>query len=123
MKVHELIHELNSLDQDAEVHLATQPNYPLEHGVSVVVQTDPTEGLEITRGRPWQDNDAQADISGWWIYDPNDEDYEPRGPFVERDGAKIGLEQMAHDHTPIVYIAEGESHNYLSAEARRAVGW
>ena len=119
MNVYELKRILKDVDDDTEVRIASQQQWPFEYSVDVVAVTDPAEHLEIIMGRPFTDEPDGT----WWIWDPDDEDFEPRGPFVDSNGAEIGLEQIKSDHTPVLYIAEYNQLGYLPGEARKAVGW
>ena len=53
MNVQELIDQLQDMDPDAEVRLATQPSYPLQAKVSTVAEvfldSDADEGIEEPR--------------------------------------------------------------------------
>lgn len=40
MTVAQLIEILEGMDEEAEVRLAIQPNYPFEHGIGEVVEVD-----------------------------------------------------------------------------------
>jgi hypothetical protein len=120
MTVAELIDILKNCDEEAEVLLAHQPQWAFEYSIEEAAQTDPVSGLEAVLGRPWSDEDPDG---CWWIFDPDDEDFEPRGPFVDMNGAQIAIEQMQAEHTPVVYIAEGHQIGYLPTEGRKAIGW
>ena len=50
MNVSELIYELEQMPQDAEVSLAMQPNYPMEHQIAGVVHKPETDGDEFEEG-------------------------------------------------------------------------
>ena len=57
MTVQELIKELEYMNLEAEVRLATQPSYPLEYTLANVVEVDLSKD-------PWDDPDPIMDGSG-----------------------------------------------------------
>ena len=79
MKVHELIELLEATNPEAEVRLATQPNYPLAHTIAGVARNG--------EWGEWTDEDADWDFeepdgeivwiaAGGGVYD---NPYAPRG--------------------------------------------
>ena len=68
MKVNELIELLRSFDADAEVVLATQPNYPMEHAVAGIairanLHGDPPPSRDTPGAAP---NDVIL-VEGRWL--------------------------------------------------------
>lgn len=106
MNVAELIAELEDMDQDAEVRLAIQPDWPFQHTIDSVQQVD--------------NPDADTEPA------PDPQDYEDEGEYDEdyAEWEAMRADQPAGD--PVVYIAEGGqlySAPYLPGAAANAIGW
>lgn len=104
MKVHELIMELEDMDQDAEVRLAIQPAYPFQHSIEGVYKMPEAE--EQPNREHFPANEQGGD------------DYED---------AMFDWEDRQADHPGnVVYIAEGGQLGrapYLPAAAADLMGW
>lgn len=65
MIVSELIYELENMPQDAEVSLAMQPNYPMEHQIDGVVEVNEGKVVISEReGNSYLDEEA-VEACGW----------------------------------------------------------
>jgi len=138
MTTYELIQILNDMDPDAEVKLATQPNWPFQHSIGEVVEVIPT-----SNGCRWgvlvefEDGDSEFDEA-----EINSEDgaIEHRARLRGYSGVKITstelgvmmegefipgdeYKEFCDDETPIVYIGEAEQDCYLPGEAKSKLGW
>ncbi len=58
MKVKDLIELLEGMDEDADVYLMGQPNYPFEHGIAGVCQRGDFAGED-------EDDDCEARVDRW----------------------------------------------------------
>lgn len=121
MTVGDLRDVLDGVDDSIEVRLAHQPHWPFEYDVDTAAVTDAGERLDIVSGRPWDDESSPAD--GWWVFDPDDEDYEPDGPHETHLEAQHALALLMDEHQPVLYLAEGHQIGYLPTEARKAISW
>lgn len=124
MTVRDLKRLLDELDDDVEVRIASQPNWPFEYSCEAAF-TNPTERYEVT----YEPADAALGVEhkGFYIIDcsedAQDEDHWVEGPFETHEEAVSKLEHLMTNHTPILYIAENQQLGYLPGEARKAVGW
>jgi len=120
MIVQELINELEGMNPEAEVRLATQPSYPFEYSVNEVVEVEPGQGIEIARG-DWGGEE------GWYLLiESGFEETDHSGPFETEEGAEAALVKMIEDSGsdgPVVYLVEGSQLGYLPGDARRTLGW
>ena len=104
MNVGELKALLEGLEEDAEVRIASQPNWPFQHDVdSVIVIEKPKELLS--------DNEVEA------MSDAEREQYEDaceRGEYVD-----------PHEmpESDIVYIGEGRQIGYLPMRVKGRLRW
>lgn len=88
MNVRDLITALQDMPQDAEVRLATQPNYPIAHTIADVVSPDDLAAQTEcqTHGDYSCDDCMEEDGNGAvWITDgghPDGSPYAPRAVFA-----------------------------------------
>jgi hypothetical protein len=108
MKVYELITELEQYDENAEVRLAFQPEWPFEHSIDSVVLADPRAAYEVVR-----------DEDGWYVVEVNTGE-QVSGHGTEND-ARRALDLMGVE--PVVYIGEGRQLGYLPSAARAELCW
>jgi len=100
MNVSELIEMLEDMDQDAEVRLAFQPNWPFEHEIGEVLDMSQAESYCEECGILWD------------AHNENENACEEERPKDEGD-----------DNANIVYIAEAGQIGYLPGNASNALGW
>lgn len=116
MTVRELRHLLSSFDDDTEVRVASQQQWPFEYSISTVALTDINEMYEIARG----DN-------GWQVECTGENGEVLQDGFDDFGNANIWLQdhitRQHADYEEVVYIAEGTQLGYLPGPARAAVGW
>jgi hypothetical protein len=114
MTVGELIGQLQDLDPDTEVRIASQPHWPFEYSISAVSTNDPAYFVT------YYDN-------GWFVVDDNedsqDNEHFVAGPFEDSGLAEVRMNEIISSKETIVYLAEGTQLGYLPIEARHAVGW
>ena len=109
--VRDLIHELESLDPEAEVRLMTQSSWPFDNAVTRVWTPYPVESLACAECS----QDAEASIH---------EETEALGfhEFVEAEDAEdrtfVPKDDFSRVHDgPVVYLVEGEQNGYGTKEA------
>lgn len=117
MKVRELMHELSSMDPEAEVRIASGANWPMEYSVGTVAEVlKPSERLYKFK-----------DALGWWALNDDGDGDIPEAvngdPFETEETLDAWLAEQDAEHVARVYIAEGGQLGYLPADARRAVSW
>lgn len=100
MNVSELIEILEDMDQDAEVRLAFQPNWPFEHSIGQVADMSQAESYCEECEILW---DAHSENKN-----PCDEE-RPNGEDENQEN--------------VVYIAEGGQMGYLPGNASESLGW
>lgn len=104
MRVQDLIEELQNMDPEAEVRIATQPSWPFEHSCANVVEVD--------LGVPGpEDVEAAHGV----LNDPDCDD----------DEKEFARRVLQHDDSKpkIVYLAEGRQVGYLPGVVRSELGW
>ena len=100
MKVHELMELLSSMSPDAEVRLANQPNWPLQHGVRGAVSVaDLVEHVV-------------------WNGDPADGGCEEHGDLYCRECI---TKELNEEHGDVVWLVEGSLNYDDSPYAPRAI--
>ena len=104
MTVQQLIEALSDFDPEAEVRLATQPNYPFEYEVSEVASLEDAPQVCEDCG---SENVKLSD------------DGKERA-CLDCESCQTG-DDLANDK--IVYLGEGRQLGYLPGRAARALGW
>ena len=115
MTVGELIRELESANQDAEVRIAQQPHWPFEYSIDEVA--------DMTDYDPRGDFDVYRDEEGWYFSRGDDGE---EGPFASDDEAQDAIDKLLADEKEelnIVYLSEGHQIGYLPIAASRKLGW
>jgi len=106
MNVGELKMLLEDMDDDMEVRLAMQPNYPMEYTIGDVVEVNL--------------NDKTTEIQELREELENTEDAEEKSQ-LESD--IMDLEQDQDDKEYIVYLSESSQTGYLPGIVSRELGW
>lgn len=116
MKVAEMIQQLESMDADAEVRLAFQPNWPMQYRLDAIVEVDLTIEAECPIC------DGIGEIEEVVVKLDGDEVGEMRA-CVRCDGSGE-IEDETGER--IVFIGEGGQFSdepYLPGAAARELGW
>lgn len=125
MNVYELKRALSHLDDDTEVRLACQPNWPFEYSVGEAIVTEPGEQYYIMLVTPTSGTMCDwADEPGWYVTVDGADSPEPvQGPLPDEQACERWIEEQVGDKKPVLYLAEGTQLGYLDGEGRRALSW
>lgn len=138
MTVQELIDELMEHDKNAEVRLASQPQWPFEYSIDEVVEVEePVDGLVWGVFVKFEDGDEDfIESEDGSADEAEDRQYK----MLRHDKAGIKMlslgalyrgerisakeaRRLSSDQPRVVYIGEGLQLAYLNAEAAQLLGW
>lgn len=105
MTVGKLKELLDGIEDDVEVRLATQPNWPFMHGITDVIVTEVPE--IVTRDQ----FEAMDEVEQEFTVGRADND------------EVLLLDVGEKPPVPVCYIAESSQLGYLPGDARNALGW
>lgn len=108
MRIGDLIRELEGLDPNTEVRLATQEHWPFEHALDGTYLRPAAKQL-----KPQEEVDAMTDAQR----ERYDEECEA-GVYADLDDPTC--EELRE---PIVYLIEGRQLRYLPGIVKDGVGW
>lgn len=125
MRVHELIAELEMMDEDAEVRLAIQPSYPFQHDIASVVE------VEVTSGHGPDVDEMEEELGDLReqlrvAIEEGDHEDEIADLKEEIRNLMVAITKAEDEASTIVYIAEGGQNYdapYLPGAASRELGW
>jgi hypothetical protein len=122
MTVGELIRELEGFDQDKEVRLAQQPQWPFEYEIGEVGEWDPEDEYEIF---PEFSEPGVLERVTQVGYEVCDQDREIVFSAETREECERWVRERIEDEKDgaCVYIGEAAQLGYLPSGARRALGW